>query len=145
MIESIGATLGADRALVERAGLGQEDFLEILLTQLTFQDPLEPLDNQEFVAQLAQFTNLEQSRLITENTEFMLRLETIAQSISLIGRTVEVRTDTETVVGRVQTITLDDQGQPRLTIVQPDGSFLSDIGLSQIAIVNGVPESQEGV
>ena len=41
--------------------MGQEDFLQLLVTQLKNQDPLKPTDNTEFVAQLAQFSQLEQS------------------------------------------------------------------------------------
>lgn len=135
-IESVGAVLGSERLSLERAGLGQEDFLEILLTQLTFQDPLKPLDNEEFVAQLAQFTSLEQSRLTTENTDLLLRVETVTQALRLLGRTVEVRTDTGTTVGRVNTVTFDQEGKPRLTILEGSGAFLTDISLAQVAIIN---------
>lgn len=40
--------------------LGKHDFLQLLVTQMRFQDPLGPMDNREFVAQLAQFGALEQ-------------------------------------------------------------------------------------
>jgi len=53
--------------------LGQEDFLQLLVTQLKNQDPLNPTDNTEFVAQLAQFSQLEQSvkqaQLLQQNLE----------------------------------------------------------------------------
>ena len=53
--------------------LGQEDFLQLLVTQLKNQDPLNPTDNTEFVAQLAQFSQLEQSvkqaQLLQRNLE----------------------------------------------------------------------------
>jgi flagellar basal-body rod modification protein FlgD len=41
--------------------LGQDDFLRLLVTQLKHQDPLKPIDNAAFVAELAQFSQLEQS------------------------------------------------------------------------------------
>ena len=42
--------------------LGLQDFLQVLLTQLSWQDPLKPMDNQTFMAQMAQFTALEQTQ-----------------------------------------------------------------------------------
>ncbi len=46
----------------EENGLGRDAFLTLLLTQLANQDPLEPIKDQAFVAQLAQFSSLEQLR-----------------------------------------------------------------------------------
>src|SRR5690348_13556362 len=51
--------------------LTQQDFLNILITQLQFQDPLQPMNNEEFVAQLAQFSALE------VNTEESTKLDTL--------------------------------------------------------------------
>ena len=44
---------------INQSTVGLEDFLQIFLTQLSFQDPLEPVDNREFLAQLAQFSSLQ--------------------------------------------------------------------------------------
>jgi flagellar basal-body rod modification protein FlgD len=125
MIDSIGAgdsqqAAQAD-ALASQSSLGQEEFLEILLTQLTFQDPLKPLDNQEFIAQMAQFTNLEQTRQLSENTDILLTVQSATQAIGLIGKTVTVASDSEigSQTGRVSTISFD-QGVPRLSLVIDD-------------------------
>ena len=56
MIESIGAVSTDQQTDIQQASIGQQDLFELLLTELTYQDPLKPLDNQEFIARLAQFT-----------------------------------------------------------------------------------------
>ena len=62
----------ANSPATQASALGLQDFMKILLTQLTYQDPLKPLDNQEFMAQMAQFTTLEQSqRLVHQQRNVM--------------------------------------------------------------------------
>lgn len=133
-IESIGSVVGGTSTALQTAGIGQEDFLKILLTQLSFQDPLKPLDNQEFIAQMAQFTSLEQARQLNDRTDALLSIQSATQSIGLIGRTVEVRTDTGTMVGQVTTITFEG-GVPNLTVQTSSGTFLTGVTLSQIFVV----------
>lgn len=47
-------------------GLGFEDLLKIILTQLTYQDPLKPIENFEFVSQLAQFSQIQQTQTMSD-------------------------------------------------------------------------------
>ena len=134
MIESIGSVIGANTAQLERTAIQTEDFLRILLTQLSFQDPLKPFDNQEFVAQLAEFTNLQQTGIVSQNLEALLTLQSGNQAVGLLGRTVEVATGAGTQIGDVTTITFEG-GAPLLTVQTADGSFLTGVVLSQISIV----------
>lgn len=115
-------------------GLGQDDFLKILLTQLTYQDPLKPLDNQQFIAQMAQFTALEQTRQLNTGMDTALSLQTTNQAVSLISRTVEVSTVSGSKVGQVTTVGFNS-GNPVLTVKMNDGSLLTDLTLSQISII----------
>lgn len=130
-VESIGADIASNTAVDNNASLGQEDLFKILLTELSFQDPLDPMDNKEFIAQLAQFTNLEQTRQFNEKLDSVLTVQAADQSIILLGKTVEVKTNTNPEVGEVIAVNFDN-GSPVMTIKKVDGSFLSDIKLSQI-------------
>jgi flagellar basal-body rod modification protein FlgD len=74
-VEAIGITnTTADSSVPRNAGIAQEDFLRILITQLQFQDPLKPVDNQQFVAQLAQFSALEITRQQSESVDTLLTI-----------------------------------------------------------------------
>ncbi|MFB3901847.1 MAG: flagellar hook assembly protein FlgD [Acidobacteriota bacterium] len=57
------------RATSQTSSLGKEEFLKLLVAQLSHQDPMEPKDSSEFVAQLAQFSSLEQLIEIRKSTE----------------------------------------------------------------------------
>ncbi len=63
--------------------LNQADFLKLLVTQMTSQDPLNPQSDTAFAAQLAQFSALQQSQTMTGDVQTL-------QANSLIGRTVSV-------------------------------------------------------
>ncbi len=75
--------------------LGKDAFLELLVTQLKYQDPLSPMGNEEFIAQMAQFSSLEQMQNMNTNMEQSLRMDTLSQGAALVGRTIET-IDSET-------------------------------------------------
>src|SRR5689334_2914736 len=132
-VDAVGAT-ATEQSTPQQATVNQEDLFKIMLTQLQYQDPLKPLDNAEFIAQLAQFTSLEQARQTNQNIETLLQMQSADQSIGLLTRTVEVQTASAREVGQVSAIAFSG-GSPTLTVKTLDGRFLSGISLSQIQIV----------
>ena len=71
--------------------LGKNDFLNLLVTQLKHQDPLNPMDSADFTAQLAQFSSLEQLENANSNLETLITAQvdmTSDQALSYIGKTV---------------------------------------------------------
>jgi flagellar basal-body rod modification protein FlgD len=114
--------------------LNLQDFLKILLTQLQYQDPLKPMDNQQFMAQMAQFSTLQQTQQLTDRIDQLLSIQSATQSIGLLGRTVEVGSADGNVSGQVTSLSLTD-GAPSLSLKLPSGQVLTGIGLSQIVSV----------
>jgi flagellar basal-body rod modification protein FlgD len=68
--------------------LGQNEFLQLLMTQLQNQDPMSPMDNTQFIAQMAQFSSLEQMTNLVSATKAMNANNEVAQSVALIGHNV---------------------------------------------------------
>ena len=100
MITSV-SPVTSGRAATERTAtdtLGKDDFLRLLITQLRYQDPLSPMEDKEFIAQMAQFSSLEQMRNL-------YKLNQLQQATSLLGRSVLAAKETdglpEQVYGRV--------------------------------------------
>ena len=80
-------------AAKESSGMGQKDFLTLFTTQLKCQDPLDPVKNEAFVAQLAQFSQLEATTSMDQTLKTYVESmagERMMSSTSMIGKTVAV-------------------------------------------------------
>jgi flagellar basal-body rod modification protein FlgD len=83
--------------LTDAQGIGKDSFLQLLITQMRNQDPLSPMDNQEFLAQLAQFSSLEQMQNLNDKVDQAMQLSQSLNNSSaaaLIGRQVRAAGDT---------------------------------------------------
>jgi flagellar basal-body rod modification protein FlgD len=65
--------------------LGKDDFLRLLVTQLQHQDPMNPMDDKDFMGQMAQFSTLEQTTNTASAIERLDVASRISQSVALIG------------------------------------------------------------
>jgi flagellar basal-body rod modification protein FlgD len=89
----------------DRMNLGKDDFLKLLITELRYQDALNPVNDREMIAQLAQFSSLEQMQNLGTKVEELARAQNAAQAASLIGRQVTaVNGDGEEVAGKVMSV-----------------------------------------
>ncbi|HEX5741594.1 MAG TPA: flagellar hook capping FlgD N-terminal domain-containing protein [Pilimelia sp.] len=68
--------------------LGQDAFLKLLVAQLRYQDPTNPSEGAEFLAQTAQFTQVEKLNELAESTAAMLSAQTMLGASNMVGRTV---------------------------------------------------------
>lgn len=135
-IDAIGSTVGSSGAndATQRAGLRQDDFIRLFVAQLNFQDPLEPVDNREFLAQLAQFAGLEQARVTGEGVTSLVTMSATDQSIGILGRQVEVASDGGPLTGTVTAIEFGSNG-PTISVQTTAGAALTGLRLSQIRLV----------
>jgi flagellar basal-body rod modification protein FlgD len=113
-------------------GLSFESLLRIILTQLTYQDPLKPMDNFEFVSQLAQFSQLQIGQTANDRLQLLVSAQGNSQAAGLLGRTVDVPAGAATLSGRVVSIAFTN-GEPRLTIETEDNQTISNIAIGTIS------------
>ena len=73
---------------VPQTTVDYQSFLKLLVAQMKNQDPTNPMDSTQYVAQLAAFSQVEQSVQINSKLDQMLQASALAQADSLIGRTV---------------------------------------------------------
>jgi flagellar basal-body rod modification protein FlgD len=104
---------------VPNQNLGREDFLKILLTQLAHQDPTAPMEDKEFIAQMAQFSSLEQMTNMAADFAKMARMLRSTEASVSLGKTVELvvqgtNYEDETIQGVVRAVTRDET--PRILV-----------------------------
>jgi flagellar basal-body rod modification protein FlgD len=92
--------------------LGKDDFLKLLVVQLENQDPTKPLEDKEFISQMAQFSSLEQMTSMNKTLSSLISNYKLNLSYSLLGKQVEVmdRVTGEHKSGVVTEITFDSRG-----------------------------------
>ena len=115
-------------------GLDFQSLLKIILTQLTYQDPLKPVDNFQFVSQLAQFSQLQQSQTLNDQVTSLLAAQSANQSVSMLGRTIDFSTETSVLSGVVQSVSFA-AGQPEVTVKTSDGQLIANISIAEITQV----------
>lgn len=114
---------------ISSAKIQQADFLTLLTTQLRYQDPTSPVDQETFVSQLSQFSMLEGITKLNDGFEQMLELQELSQGVNLVGKEVVYQDSSgQLQSGRVDQISIA-QGA---LVASVDGRSVS---LSQIAAV----------
>lgn len=94
--------------------LGKDDFLKLLITQLSNQDPTNPMEDTEFISQMAQFSSLEQMTNMSNSFTKMASFLNSQEAASTIGKTVELNIGETTTVGVVDGATRGDNPQIRV-------------------------------
>ena len=116
------------------SNLGKDDFLQLLTTQLKNQDPMNPMEDMDFIGQMAEFSSLEQMLNLNTSVEKIntaLTNNTTNQAMMFLGTNVTAQVDEsdEPITGTVSTIGFKDN-QPYLKV----GEYA--VALDQVKLVN---------
>jgi len=85
--------------------LGKDDFLKLLLTQLSCQDPTAPMQDKEFIAQMAQFSSLEQMNSMAKDFAKLTSIISGSEASQSLGKNVEVIEGENVIQGTVKAVT----------------------------------------
>jgi len=109
MVGDINASLNEGRRPQQE--LGRDDFLRLLITQLSHQDPMNPMEDREFIAQMAQFSTLEQMTNMAADFSRLTAMLAGSEASQSLGRTVEIADGDRTIQGVVRAVTRGDLPQ----------------------------------
>ena len=86
--------------------MGKEEFLKLLATQLQNQDPMDPMDNKEFMGEMAKFNSLQQMQSLNNTMEQFVDYQNLTRASSLVGKEAKVlNSETgESVTGRIDSV-----------------------------------------
>jgi len=101
------ADSGTAAAAAAKQTLDSEDFMKLLIVEMGNQDPLDPMDNTEYIAQMAQFTSLNQTQSLVSEMSYMRADIQLQAATSLIGKNVTISTDNGPITGVPTSVTAD--------------------------------------
>ena len=107
--------------------LGKDDFLKILITQLSYQDPTSPMEDKQFIAQMAQFSTLEQMTAMANDFSLLTSMLMGNEASSSLGKNVEIVEGERVIQGLVQAVTRGEMPQ-----VLVNGSFYNWENVSKV-------------
>jgi flagellar basal-body rod modification protein FlgD len=107
-VDTFNRALNAGKTTTAGGEMGKDEFLKILIAQLSHQDPTQPMQDKEFIAQMAQFSSLEQMTNVSSEITKVAALLEKGQAVSLLGRTVEIAAGSQIVKGRVDEVSGGD-------------------------------------
>jgi len=98
--------------------LGKDDFLKLLITQLSYQDPTAPMQDKEFIAQMAQFSSLEQMTSMAADFAKLTSMVSGSEASQSLGKNVELVEGDNVIQGTVKAVT---RGETPMVLV--NGSY----------------------
>jgi flagellar basal-body rod modification protein FlgD len=105
-VDSFNKTVNQGKTF--KPALDRDDFLKILITQLQHQDPSAPLEDKEFISQMAQFSSLEQMTNMSQGFAKLSGLLASSEASGFLGKTVEIADGANKITGPVTEVIRGD-------------------------------------
>jgi flagellar basal-body rod modification protein FlgD len=139
MIEPVSGTQPQQAPATNALGqLGSDAFLNLLVAQMRYQNPMAPSDGSAMLQQTAQFTTVETLQAISEANQRLMGFQQITMAMSVVGKRVEAITlDGATISGTVDTVRFTADG-PMLKI------GASEVPMDNVLTVSEAPEAATG-
>jgi flagellar basal-body rod modification protein FlgD len=124
---------------VTAANMGQDEYMKLFMQELTYQDPLKPIDNREFMAQMAQFSSLQQAVGTNDGVQRLLKIAEENRGINLLGKNVKIAG--KDAYGTVKAVYLQQSGATEIRVLIEGKSITSP--LDQVLEVEAKLEAQK--
>jgi len=112
--------------------LGKDDFLQLLIAQLSHQDPTAPMQDTQFIAQMAQFSSLEQMTNMSSSFTKLTSLLTGSDASSAVGKKVDIEMGEKKITGSISASTRGEFPQ-----IKVDGSWYDWSSVKTVYAENG--------
>ncbi|MDR3443414.1 MAG: flagellar hook capping FlgD N-terminal domain-containing protein [Legionella sp.] len=119
---------------VSATEVGQTEYMKLFMQELTYQDPLKPIDNREFMAQMAQFSALQEARSTNMNLDKLININYGNRAINLLGRNVKIASSNS--YGEVRAVIFDADGKAQVTVSLNDSSGSPTVSAEHIVEVS---------
>jgi flagellar basal-body rod modification protein FlgD len=136
------ANAGSSTDASNNASLNYNNFLKLLIAQMKYQDPTDPMDASEQIAQLATFSQVEQSIQTNTHLKSMLQAEALTRATDLIGKYVKSADDTMT--GKVKEVEVYADGVVAITDKNEKILLQAGVVFSDTPLTTGTKDTADG-
>jgi flagellar basal-body rod modification protein FlgD len=140
-INGLNLSSGSSVLSAQGGSFGDNPFLQLLITELRSQTPLEPVDNSNFMQQISAFSSMEEQKQLNSNMLQLLdfqgvlaRLQGLSEGSALLGKVVTYQSGDETLKGTVDSVFVNSDGEVRLRVGD------AEIGMRE---VSGIEQPKE--
>jgi len=133
-VDAIGSVLQTqDSSLPANSNINEQDFIKLFVSELQFQDPMQPVDNGQFLTELAQFVGIEEQQQTVQGVNNLLTLDGTDGALGLLNHTINFASavGSTSSTGVVKAILFDANGAS-LSVSVSGSNVVTGVRLSQI-------------